>query len=310
MEKRNKGGMVMRVLNFGSMNLDYVYQVDHFVQAGETLSASSQTVKAGGKGLNQSIALARAGAEVWHAGCMGAGGGMLRELLRGSGVHDEYLRSVDTLQGNAVIQVNPAGENCILLFGGSNVCITEDQIAETLSHFSAGDWLVLQNEVNLIGEMVEQAARKGMRIALNPSPYNDKLSGVDFSKISWILVNEIEAEQLSGCREPEKAWEVIHQRYPLLSVLITLGAAGSAAWSVRDGAIEISRQEAFPVQAVDTTAAGDTYTGYFISGLMRGLSLRDCMRQAAKAAAIAVTKPGAAESIPTRDQVDAYMSHS
>ena len=305
MKNRNREVMVVKVLNFGSMNLDYVYQVDHFVQAGETLSASSQAVKAGGKGLNQSIALARAGAEVWHAGCVGAGGGMLRELLRGSGVHDEYLRTVDTLQGNAVIQVNPAGENCILLFGGSNACITEDQIAETLSPFSAGDWLVLQNEINLIGEMVEQAARKGMRIALNPSPYNDKLSGVDFSRISWILVNEIEAEQLSGCREPEKAWEVIHRKYPLLSVLITLGAAGSAAWAVRDGAIEVFRQEAFPVQAVDTTAAGDTFTGYFISGLMSGLPLKGCMRQAAKAAAIAVTKPGAAESIPTKDQVDA-----
>lgn len=298
----------MKVLNFGSMNLDYVYQVDHFVQAGETLSASSQAVKAGGKGLNQSIALARAGTEVWHAGCVGKGGGMLRELLMESGVHDEYLRSVDTLQGNAMIQVSQTGENCILLFGGSNQCITEEQIAETFSHFSAGDWLVLQNEVNLIGEMVEQAFHKGMRIAMNPSPYNDKLSDVDFHKLSWILVNEIEAEQLSGCKEPEKAWEVIHQRYPSLSVLITLGSAGSIAWCVQDDRVETARQEACPVRAVDTTAAGDTYTGYFISGLMKEISLRDCMRQAAKAAAIAVTKPGAAESIPTKDQVDAEQT--
>ena len=297
--------MIMKVLNFGSMNLDYVYQVNHFVRPGETLSATSQTVKAGGKGLNQSIALARAGTEVWHAGCVGQGGEVLQKLLADNGAHDEYLRSVDTLQGNAVIQVNPAGENCILLFGGSNQCITEEQIAGTLSHFSAGDWLVLQNEVNLIGEMVEQAFRKGMRIALNPSPYNDKLSDVDFHKLSWILVNEIEAEQLSGSREPEKAWETIHQGYPQLSVLITLGGAGSAAWAVQDGIVEAVRQEAFPVQAVDTTAAGDTYTGYFISGLMDNKTLRECMRQAAKAAAIAVTKLGAAESIPSKDEVDA-----
>ena len=295
----------MKALNFGSMNLDYVYLVDHFVQAGETISASSQSVKAGGKGLNQSIALARAGADVWHAGCVGQGGEPLQALLKANGVHDEYLRRVEAPQGNAVIQVNQAGENCILLFGGSNQCITEEQISETLSHFSAGDWLVMQNEVNLPEELVKQAATKGMKIALNPSPCNEKLRAVDFNKLTWILMNEIEAEQLTGSRDPEKAWEILHQKYPRLSVLVTLGEEGSMAWLVRQDVIAVCRQEAFPVRAVDTTAAGDTYTGYFLSGLMAELPLRDCMRRAAKAAAIAVTKPGAAESIPIRDQVDA-----
>ena len=295
----------MKALNFGSMNLDYVYLVDHFVQAGETISASSQSVKAGGKGLNQSIALARAGAEVWHAGCVGQGGEPLQALLKANGVHDEYLRRVETLQGNAVIQVNKAGENCILLFGGSNQCITEEQISETLSHFSTGDWLVMQNEVNLPDVLVKQAAAKGLKIALNPSPCNEKLHAVDFNKLTWILMNEIESEQLTGSAEPEKAWEILHQKYPRLSVLVTLGEEGSMAWSVQQDSVAACRQEAFPVRAVDTTAAGDTYTGYFLSGLMAELPLRDCMRRAAKAAAIAVTKPGAAESIPTRAQVNA-----
>ena len=294
----------MRVLNFGSLNLDYVYQVEHFVRAGETLSALSQTVKAGGKGLNQSIALARAGATVYHAGCEGLGGGMLRTILNESGVRDDFLRTVDTLQGNAVIQVNRAGENCIVLFGGSNQCITEEQIRETFACFSAGDWLVLQNEVNLIELMVELAFQKGMVIALNPSPFNEKLQKVDFNKLSWILVNEIEAQQFSGYAEPEKAWKFIHEKYPRLSVLITLGSEGSKAWYVHNGLVEEVCQAAFPVHAVDTTAAGDTFTGYFISGLMENRSLQSCMERASKAAAIAVTKPGAAESIPTKDQVD------
>lgn len=295
----------MKVLNFGSLNLDYVYRVDHFVQPGETLSALSQEVKAGGKGLNQSIALARAGADVWHAGCIGRGGDMLRAVLRESGVQDRFLLPVDTLQGNAVIQVNPAGENCILLFGGSNLCITEKQIEETLAFFGPGDWLVLQNEVNLVGAMMDAAYRKGMKIALNPSPCNEKLRETDFGKLSWILMNEIEAEQLSGRKDPQEAWAALHERYPLLSVLITLGGEGSMAWSVREGAVEAMRQKAFPVQVVDTTAAGDTFTGYFISGLTEQRPLGECMRRAAKAAALAVTKPGAAASIPCREQVDA-----
>ncbi|MBR2823464.1 MAG: ribokinase [Clostridia bacterium] len=294
----------MKVLNFGSMNLDYVYQVDHFVQEGETLSALSQTVKAGGKGLNQSIALARAGAEVWHAGCVGQGGAMLRELLRESGVHDDYLCSVDTLQGNAMIQVNRTGENCILLFGGSNQCMTETQIDEALSHFSAGDWLVLQNEINLVPLMIEKASARGMRIVLNPSPYNDRLAEADFGKLSWIFVNEIEAEQLTGCKDPAAAWQMIHVRWPKLSLLITLGSAGCMAWLVTENGVLSAAQPAFPVKAVDTTAAGDTFTGYFITCLMEGMQLQESLRLAARASAFAVTRAGAAESIPTRGEVE------
>lgn len=295
----------MKILNFGSLNMDYVYEVDHFVQPGETLSAASQTVKAGGKGLNQSIALARAGAEAWHAGCVGTGGETLVELLKSNGVHAEYIRPVPTLQGNAVIQVNAQGENCILLFGGSNQCVTETQIDETISAFAPGDWLLLQNEVNLVGRMVDKAAEKGMIIALNPSPFNGKLDAVDYGKLSWLLMNEIEAEQLTGEKEPEAAWAALHQRYPSLSVLITLGVKGSVAWRVQNGTLASHFQPALPVQAVDTTAAGDTYTGYFISGLMEERNLKQCMERAARASAIAVTRPGAADSIPTKYEVDA-----
>lgn len=295
----------LKILNFGSLNMDYVYEVEHFVRPGETLSAASQTVKAGGKGLNQSIALRRAGAEAWHAGCMGAGGETLVELLKSNGVHTEYIRPVPTLQGNAVIQVNAQGENCILLFGGSNQCVTEAQIDETISAFAPGDWLLLQNEVNLVDRMVEKAAEKGMIIALNPSPFDRKLDAVDYGKLSWLLMNEIEAEQLTGKTDPEAAWAVLHGRYPQLSVLITLGVKGSMAWRLQHRTIETHFQSALPVQAVDTTAAGDTYTGYFISGLMEGRNLMQCMKRAARASAICVTRPGAADSIPTKDEVDA-----
>lgn len=281
------------------MNLDYVYAVDHFVMPGETLSADQQKVVCGGKGLNQSVALARAGAEIYHAGCVGQGGEMLLALLRESGVNTDYVRTVDEIQGNAMIQVNKEGQNCILLFGGSNQCIMKEQIRETLAGFSEGDYLVLQNEVNDVAEMVEQAYQKGMKVVLNPSPYNDKLSGVDYSKITWLLVNEIEAMQISGSSDPENAWEILHQKYPELSVVLTLGKDGSICYS-KD---QVIRQEAMKVEAVDTTAAGDTFTGYFLASVMEERELAACMERATIASGISVTREGAAPSIPSSDEV-------
>ena len=299
-----KWGGSMRVLNFGSLNLDYVYQVDHFVQPGETLSAASRVVKFGGKGLNQSIALARAGADVAHAGCIGAGGEALKARLEQDGVDTSMLLKVDEMQGHTVIQVDPHGENCILLYGGSNQCVTGAQIRETLAGYTAGDWLVLQNEINGLAEIVDTASAGGMVIALNPSPYDKRLEAVDLSKLSWLLVNEVEAGQIAGSDDPEAAWTWLHARYPRLSVLITLGGAGSVAYRVNGDAVETARQDAFRVKALDTTAAGDTYTGYFISALMAGLPLKECMRRASMASAISVTRLGAADSIPGLDEVE------
>ena len=294
----------MRVLNFGSLNLDYVYRVGHFVQPGETLSAASQKVLPGGKGLNQSVALARAGVRVFHAGCLGSGGEMLADLLRKSGADIRFLRCVDELQGNAVIQVDDAGQNCILLFGGSNRCVTKEQAEATLSSFSSGDYLVLQNEINALPLIVDKAYARGMKIVLNPSPCDEQLQAVDFGKLDWLLVNEVEAEQLTGSGQPEEAWKVLHARYPALNLVVTLGSAGSAAFTAK----ETVRQEAFPVRVLDTTAAGDTVTGYFTAGLMEGRSLRECMRRAAMAAAISVTREGAAPSIPVRAEVEQALS--
>lgn len=290
----------MKVLNFGSLNLDYVYQVEHFVQPGETLSAVSQTVNPGGKGLNQSIALAKAGADVYHAGCLGLGGERLGELLQQSGVDTRFLQFCDSIQGNAVILVDRRGQNCILLFGGSNQCVTEEQIDKTLTSFDADNWLILQNEINNLPLIVEKAHSRGMRIVLNPSPYNEKLSTVDFGKLEWLLVNEVELEQLSGSKLPEEAWQKIHAKYPRLKLLVTLGGDGSIAFTEAG----TFRQAAFKAQAVDTTAAGDTFTGFFIAGLMEGRDIQESMRRASMASSISVTRAGAAPSIPTVKEVE------
>ena len=301
---RQEGAAGVRVLNFGSMNLDYVYAVDHFVRPGETIASQSRSIKHGGKGLNQSIALARAGAKVTHAGCVGSGGESLKEMLAENGVDVSALKTVQEMQGHTVIQVGPDGENAIILFGGSNECVTEEQVKETLASFSAGDWLVLQNEINLLPYIVERAYEKGMRIALNPSPFNEKLKPVNLDHVSWLLVNEVEAEQITGSSDPEEAWNVLHTRYPKLSVLITLGKEGSVAFAQMESGTETVRQKAYRVTAVDTTAAGDTFTGYFIASLMEGLPLAKCMDRAAKAAAVSVTRHGAADSIPRISEIE------
>ena len=217
----------MKILNFGSLNLDYVYQVPHFLAAGETLAASQVAVHPGGKGVNQSVALARAGAQVWHAGTVGSGSGMLTELLKQNGVDDRFLRHSDGVQGNAVIQVVPSGENAILLCGGSNREITDEQVQDTISHFEQGDWLILQNEVSCLREMITQAKAKGMHIVLNPSPFEEQLLALDFEAIDWLFINEVEGNQMTGETEPEAILDILRKRYPKMNIVLTLGSQGA-----------------------------------------------------------------------------------
>lgn len=294
----------MSILNFGSANLDYVYRVPYFAAPGETLSAKEYTVNPGGKGLNQSIALARAGADVFHAGCIGAGGEALAALLAENGVDIRYLKTVDTLQGNAMINVNDAGENFIILYGGSNQAITPAQIDETLAAFQKGDYLVLQNEINCLPYLFAQAAAKGMHIVLNPSPFHDSLRELDFGAVSWLFVNEIEAEQITGEAEPKKVWDGLHKSHPSLGLVLTLGGAGALCFT----GDQVVHQPIFPTRAVDTTAAGDTFTGFFLAALTAGEPLDLCMKRAAMASSIGVSRPGASCSIPTSDEVTKALS--
>ena len=288
-----------KILNYGSLNLDYVYRVEHFVQAGETITSNAFSVGCGGKGLNQSIACARAGAEIFHAGKIGANGGMLKQLLETNGVHTEHLKQDEGENGHAIIQVNDGGENCILLFPGSNRRMQTAEIDAALAHFSSGDYLLLQNEINALPYLFARAAEKGMRIVFNPSPITPEILGYPLEKVALFVLNRIEGEALSGETEPERILRTLYGKYPQSSVLLTLGGAGSVYFDGR----EMLRQPAYPVQAVDTTAAGDTFTGYFVAAVAAGKSVPPALETAAKAAAIACTRPGAAASIPNLKEV-------
>ena len=289
----------MKVLCFGSMNIDYVYSVDHIVQLGETEGSLGVSVNPGGKGLNQSIALARAGVNVWHAGMVGKEGKFLVDKLTANGVNYKYVRTVKERSGHTIIQVDKNGNNSIILFGGANRSMTEGFIDEVLSGFESGDIILLQNEINLLDVIIDKASDKGLQIVLNPSPYDEALDSCDFSKISYFFINEIEGKQMTGETEPDRILEKIREMYPDAKVVLTLGEEGSM---YMDGE-SVFRQEAVKVKAVDTTAAGDTFTGYFISSIIKGMTPDKGLSFASKASAIAVTRPGAMDSIPYIEEV-------
>ena len=293
----------MNVVNFGSLNVDHVYAVDHFCRAGETIHTKSYTQNAGGKGLNQSIAVSRSGQKVHHAGLLGPEGTRLAELLSGSGVDLRYLKHTDVPQGHAVIQVQPDGQNCIFLYGGSNQAVKPQEIDEVLMQLNAGDYLLLQNEIANLTYLLRAAARRGLRVVLNASPISDELLNADLSGVDWLVVNEIECAAMAGCGDAQAGYETLKQRYPSLGILLTLGSEGSVSW--KDGT-EV-RQCAYPVKAVDTTGAGDTFMGYFVGCLAQGMERQTAMQYASMASAISVTRPGAAASIPLMDEVRAAV---
>lgn len=296
----------MKVLCFGSLNIDMVYQVDHIVNPGETIAASSVDFHSGGKGLNQSVALSKAGSEVWHAGMVGEDGDMLLEELESAGVDTSLIERSGVRTGNAIIQVDALGQNSIVLFGGANQCITEEYIDKALSSFGGGDVLLLQNEINRIGMIIDKAARKGLRIVLNPSPFNEKLLEADLSKVSLFLINEVEGAQIAGAPVEnaadnyEELLEKVSSSYPSSEIVMTLGSKG-CVYRGAEGTIFL---EAEKVRAVDTTAAGDTFTGYFITEYFGRGDAYAALDLARRASAIAVTRPGAAESIPFRNELE------
>ena len=214
----------MRILNFGSLNIDYVYQVDHFVQPGETMSAQSLRIQCGGKGLNQSVALARAGVETWHAGLIGPEGRFLRETLDQAGVRTQFVEERDGSTGHAIIQVAPDGQNSILLHDGANGRVTPDFVAAVLAHFGPGDALLLQNETSATADIIQEAVRRGLRVAMNAAPANEKLAGLPLERLTWLLVNEVEGAFLAGTEDPEAILDTLTARYPETTVVLTLGA--------------------------------------------------------------------------------------
>ena len=289
----------MKVLNFGSVNIDYVYQMEHFIRPGETAPCEALTTGCGGKGLNQSIALAKAGTAVYHAGLYGGEGQFLLDKMNAAGVDTSLMRPGDGPNGHAIIQVEKTGQNCIILYGGTNRQVTDGYVDEVLSHFEKGDVLVLQNEINNMPYIMQKAHEKGLRIAFNAAPYGPEVLEYPLETVTWLIVNEVEGAGLSGKEDFSDIAETLVRKYPGVTVMLTMGKSGCLYKSEA----ETVRVPACHVDAVDTTAAGDTFIGYFVRGMIENLPARETLRQATVASAIAVTRPGAADSVPALSEV-------
>ncbi|MBO4429428.1 MAG: ribokinase [Clostridia bacterium] len=287
----------MKILNFGSLNIDMTYFVGEMASAGKTVASFEFKRSFGGKGLNQSVALARSGANVFHAGKVGSDGLDLRDFLASVGADVSFVDVSDVPTGNAVIQVDKSGENCIVVYGGANRDVSKEYAEKVLSHFGAGDCIVLQNEISNVRYIAAQARERGMTVFFNPSP----LDGLDvpLSDVDWLILNETEAEAIFGTFDAEKIRAAVTRDTPGLKVVMTLGSKGSV-YIGPDGIITV---EAERVRAVDTTGAGDTYTGYFIGELSLGSGVEKAMKTASRAAGISVTRKGAAMSVPKREEL-------
>lgn len=292
----------MKVLNYGSLNVDFVYSVPHIARPGETLSSTSMTRSAGGKGANQSASMAKAGLRVYHAGKMSGKDQWLVDLLRSYGVDTSYIRLYEGTTGHAIIQLDAERQNCIVLYAGGNGEVTLDEIAETLSHFEAGDLLVLQNEIVHVDALIRQAHEKGMRICLNPAPFDDSIFNLPLEAVDLLVVNEIEGAQLA--RLPldtpyATTLDSLVSQYPHAEILLTAGKAGAfyGYGTIRE------QGEIIDLPVADTTGAGDTFIGYYLASVERGYSVKDALRLACKASSIAVSRFGAMESIPFAQEV-------
>jgi len=291
----------MAILNFGSFCIDHVYRVPHFVRPGETLPSTDYRVFAGGKGFNQTLALTRAGVQVHHAGAIGPDGRWLLDLLEAEAVDVAGVRVSDTPSGHAVIQVNQHGENAIVLYPGANRTITPEHVDAVLAGFGAGDLLLLQNEISQIEYLIRQGHARGMRIVVNPAPMDVASAALPFDLVELLVVNELEAAELTGAATPAAMIDGLRERLHGVAVVLTLGAEGA----IYDDPAQRLHTPAWPVQVVDTTGAGDTFTGYLLAGLTQGRSVRQALARAARAAALCVSRPGAADSIPRRQEVEA-----
>ena len=295
----------MRVLNFGSLNIDYVYQVDEFLLPGETKSALSRSIIPGGKGLNQSVALACAGAEAYHAGIIGNDGALLRDFLLKNKVHADYLLSEDDVGGHTIIQVDNSGQNKIILFGGTNKKFTKEFVDKTLAHFGKDDILLVQNETNLVEYILERASKLGLKTVFNAAPISKEVIHYPLDLVDWLIVNEVEGAELAGTSDPDGILKNLGDRYVNSTIFLTLGPDGCCC-SSKDG---VFKMEAIPVEkVVDTTAAGDTYIGYLIQAYIDGLSLKEAMMKASVASSLSIQRFGAATSVPSSAEVEKAYS--
>lgn len=286
----------MTVWNLGGINADYVYGVPHIPAPGETLDASSRQVFLGGKGANMSVAVARAGAHVRHIGAVGPDGAWAIDRLMEYGVDTRAIVQIETETAHAMIFVAGDGENAIVVSPGANREIPEAAIQSALSQAATGDWFIMQNEVNNQIEAARLARDLGLKVGYAAAPFDADVTAQLLPMLDFLILNDVEADQLKAATGQTPA------DLPVADVIVTHGADG-ATWFGPDGPVHVASH---PVTPVDTTGAGDTFTGYVLAGLDRGQPVLQAMQTASKAGAIMVTRRGTADVIPDLAEVQAF----
>ena len=282
----------MTVYNLGSINIDHVYRLTHLPAPGETIGSESYTLGLGGKGANQSVAAAKAGAEVRHIGAIGADD-WPRERMAGYGVGTEAIARADAATGHAIILVDNAGENSIILHPGANHALDPQAVAQALAGIGPGDTLLLQNETTLQVEAARIARKAGARVIYSAAPFDVETVRAILPHADILAMNEGEAEAMTAALGT-----------PDLAMLVTLGPRGAEYRTPGAAAITVP---GFKVEAVDTTGAGDCFAGNFAAALDRGDDPQAAMRFAAAASALQVTRPGAGDAMPARAEVEAFL---
>ncbi|TKB48127.1 ribokinase [Ferrimonas sediminicola] len=297
----------------GSINVDHLLQVAQFPRPGQTLEAENYQTIPGGKGANQAVAAARLGARVAMVGCIGDDpiGQTMKQGFEADGIDTSAIDSVPgEATGLAMIYVNAQGENNIGIWPGANGALGSDRVAAHRQAIEQADLLLIQLETpteSLI-EAAKLAKAAGTRVVLNPAPAK-ALPDALLRHVDIITPNETEAEQLTGIavandEAAAKAAECLHQKFGIEMVIITLGKRG--VWLSHLGAQRLV--PGFRVSAIDTTAAGDTFNGGFVTALLEGQSVDDAIRFGQAAAALSVTRLGAQSSIPTREETLALIA--
>lgn len=295
----------MKVFNYGSINIDHVYKVPHLVQPGETLSSSDYQQVLGGKGANQSIALAQAGVNVAHIGFCNESDTWVIDQLQQFGVDCSLVAKVAEPTGHAIIQVDNDAENSIILFAGANHYATVDHLDKILSEAAQDDWLLLQNECSFTREIIVKAEARGLKVIFNPSPMIRDIANFPLDKVSLLVVNEVELRQLlnSGRVLEQDIAVAVAESFPGQNVVVTLGAKG-ALWIGEGGVVKVP---ALTVPVVDTTAAGDTFLGFLLGALANGQSPEQALKAGCAASSIAVQRFGASSSIPPAVEVKTLL---
>lgn len=278
----------MTIWNLGSINNDIVYAVPHIPAPGETLASSGRETFLGGKGANMSVAAARAAAQVRHIGAVGPDGKDLVQRLLEYGVDTRFIASLDTETAQAIIMVDTEGENAIILHPGANHEVPQATLQSALSEAQTGDWLVMQNETNLQRTAAEMGRKLGLKVAYAAAPFSVERVEAVIEHLDFLILNKVEAAQLKEATGKEL------DALPVQDIIVTLGGDG-ADWYSATG---VQHFDAVPVTPVDTTGAGDTFTGYVLACLDRGQPMAQAIETATTAGAIMVTRHGTADVIP------------